>query len=181
MSSSPGSTGSANKEARRGKTRRRQLLFTAMALRPGLVFAEVVGSGFCPLTPSRRLHCLLHRRSRPTTRILAHLARTVRHARRRHRFAEANHASDATRGAARKRIGRRRIREAGAKYGLFDRRRHVAERCVSRVVELGSRKQAGVAVSRINRALSAKRSLSRVGELVSPQPAWLKRPLTRFA
>ena len=66
MSSSPGSTGSANKEARRGKTRRRQLLCTAMALRPGLVFAEVVGSAFCPLTPSRRLHCLLHRRSRPT-------------------------------------------------------------------------------------------------------------------
>jgi len=43
----------------------------------------------------------------------------------------------------------------------------------SRVVELGSRKQAGVAVSRINHALSAKRSLSRVVERGSPQPAWL--------
>jgi hypothetical protein len=61
-----------------------------------------------------------------------------------------NHASGATRGAARKRIGRREIHVAGAKNGLFDRRRHVAERCVSRVVELGSRKQAGVAVSRID-------------------------------
>jgi hypothetical protein len=40
-----------------------------------------------------------------------------------------------------KRIGRRGIREAGAKHGLFDRRRHVAERCVSRGVELGSRKE----------------------------------------
>ena len=66
MPSSPGSTGSANKEARRGKTRRRHLLCTAMALRPGLVFAEVVGYAFCPLAPSRRPHCLLHRRSRPT-------------------------------------------------------------------------------------------------------------------
>jgi len=41
--------------ARRGKTRRRRLLFTAMALGPGLVLAEGVGSGFCPLTLSRRL------------------------------------------------------------------------------------------------------------------------------
>jgi hypothetical protein len=34
------------------------------------------------------------------------------------------------------------VRSAGpqAKNGLFDRRRHVAERCVSRVVELGPRK-----------------------------------------
>jgi len=42
-------------EARRGKTRRRHLLFTAMALGPGVVLAEGVGSAFCPLTPSRRL------------------------------------------------------------------------------------------------------------------------------
>ena len=56
------------KEARRGKTRRRHLLLNAMALGPGLVLAEVVGSAFCPLTPSRRLHCLLYRCSRPTPR-----------------------------------------------------------------------------------------------------------------
>ena len=42
-------------EARRGKTRRQHLLFTAMALGPGLVLAEVAGSAFCPLTLSRRL------------------------------------------------------------------------------------------------------------------------------
>src|SRR6185436_18698752 len=42
-------------EARRGKTRRRHLLLTAMALGPGLVLAEGVGSAFCPLTLSRRL------------------------------------------------------------------------------------------------------------------------------
>ena len=71
---------------------------------------------------------------------------------------EANHASDATRGAARKRIGRRGIRGPGAKNGLFDRWRHLAERCVSRVVEPGSRKQPGVAVSQIDGALRAKRS-----------------------
>ena len=46
----PGAPVPQIKEARRGKTRRRQLLFTAMALRPGLVFAEGVGSAFCPLT-----------------------------------------------------------------------------------------------------------------------------------
>ena len=50
-----GSAGSANKEARRGKTRRQHLLFSAMALGPGLVLAEVVGSAFCPLPLSRRL------------------------------------------------------------------------------------------------------------------------------
>ena len=65
-------------------------------------------------------------------RFHAHLARTVCQARRRHQVAEVNHASDATRGAARKRIGRRGIREARAKNGLFDRRRHVAERCPPR-------------------------------------------------
>ena len=83
------------------------------------------------------------------TRLTARSAQTV-YARRRHQFAEVNHASDATRGAARKRIGRREIREAGAKHGLFDRWRHLAERCVFRVVELGSRKQPGVAVLRID-------------------------------
>ena len=49
------SAGSANKEARRGKTRRRHSLCTAMALGPGVVLAEVVGSAFCPLSLSRRL------------------------------------------------------------------------------------------------------------------------------
>ena len=127
----PGAPVPQTKEARRGKTRRRRLLFTAMALRPGLVFAEGVGSAFCPLTPSRRLHCLLHRRSRPAPLIVRTSAH-VGQARRRHRVAEVNHASDATPGAARKRIGRRGIREAGAKNGLFDRRRHVAERCPPR-------------------------------------------------
>ncbi len=58
---------SARKEARRGKTRRRQRWRSAMALGPGLVRAEVVGSVFCPLTLSRRLHCLLQRTSRPIT------------------------------------------------------------------------------------------------------------------
>ena len=37
---------------------------------------------------------------------------------------------------SRKRIGRRGIRVAGAKNKLLDRRRQVAGRCVSRVVEL---------------------------------------------
>jgi hypothetical protein len=41
------------------------LLFIAMALGPGLVLAVVAGSVFCPLTPSRRLHCLLRRYFRP--------------------------------------------------------------------------------------------------------------------
>src|SRR5688500_8854642 len=41
--------------ARRGKTCRRHLLLNAMALGPGLVLAEVAGSMFCPLSPSRRL------------------------------------------------------------------------------------------------------------------------------
>ena len=128
----PGAPVPQTKEGRRGKTRRRHLLFTAMALRPGLVFAEVVGSPFCPLTPSRRLHCLLHRRSRPTTRTVAHLARNVCMRDGNPGLLKLNRASDATRGAARKRIGRRGIREAGAKHGLFDRRRHVAERCPPR-------------------------------------------------
>ncbi len=56
---------------------------------------------------------------------------------------------------------------------LFDRRRHVAERCVSRVVELGSRKQPGDAVWRINRAPSAKHSLSRAACAASIQPLFL--------
>ena len=89
MSSSPGSTGSANKEGRRGKTRRRHRLCTAMALRPGLVFADVVGSAFCPLTPSRRLHCLLHRRSRPTEGVahqFLHTAHCAKCARKCHGF-----------------------------------------------------------------------------------------------
>ena len=84
-------------------------------------------------------------------------------ARRRHRVAEVNHASDATRGAAGNASEGVGSARPGAKNGLFDRWRHVAERCVSRVVELGSRKQAGVAVSRIDRALGAKRS---------PLPSW---------
>ena len=44
---------------------------TRLGLRGG------VGSAFCPLTPSRRLHCLLHRRSRPATRTVALLARKL--------------------------------------------------------------------------------------------------------
>ena len=42
-------------EVRRGKTRRRHLLLTAMALEAGSLLAEVAGSMFCPLTLSRRL------------------------------------------------------------------------------------------------------------------------------
>src|SRR5262245_33349253 len=42
-------------EARRGKSRRRRLLFTALALAPGLARAEEAGSVICPLAPSRRL------------------------------------------------------------------------------------------------------------------------------
>ena len=38
-----------------------------MALGPGVVLGEVAGSVFCPRSPSRRLHCLLHRHSRPLT------------------------------------------------------------------------------------------------------------------
>jgi hypothetical protein len=133
MASPPGSTGSANKEARRGKTRRRHLLCTAMALRPGLVFAEVAGSVFCPLTPSRRLRLFASpalpaadargrarlredmpprplatprrrtvspRVKRHVCALPSHLARIVRNARRRHRVAEVNHASDANHRAA---------------------------------------------------------------------------------
>ena len=55
------------REARRGKTRRRHFLLNVVALGPRLVLASVVGSAFCPLTPSRRLHCLLQRHSRPMT------------------------------------------------------------------------------------------------------------------
>ena len=72
-----------------------------MALRPGLVFAEGVGSAFCPLTPSRRLHCLL---PPPLPAGAAHPARLAPSRARRdgsaHWVAEVNHASDATRGAA---------------------------------------------------------------------------------
>ena len=57
--SPPGSTGSANKRSSARQNTSPTLLFTGMALRPGLVFAEGVGSAFCLLTPSRRLHCLL--------------------------------------------------------------------------------------------------------------------------
>ena len=67
----PGAPVPQTKEGRRGKTRRRQLLLNAMALRPGLVFAEGVGSAFCPLTLSRRLHCLRNRCSQPATRTVA--------------------------------------------------------------------------------------------------------------
>ena len=49
----------ANKRSSARQNTSPTLLFTGMALRPGLVFAEGVGSAFCPLTPSRRLHCLL--------------------------------------------------------------------------------------------------------------------------
>ena len=55
---------------------------------------------------------------------------------RRRRVAEANHRERRDVLRTWKRIGRREIRGPGAKYGLFDRRRHLAERCVSRVVEL---------------------------------------------
>src|SRR5688500_18930949 len=48
-------------EARRGKTCRRRLLLTAMALGPGLVLADVVGSMFCPLRHHADFYCLLHR------------------------------------------------------------------------------------------------------------------------
>ena len=166
----PGAPVPQTKEARRGKTRRRHLLFTAMALRPGLVFAEVVR--LCVLSTDalpHRLHCLLHRRSRPSPLILRASAQSGAGEHGVTGLLKVNDASDATRGTARKRIGRRGIREAGAKNGLFDRWRHVAERCVSRVVELGSRKQPGVAVLRIDDARSAKRSLSRVVELGSRQ------------
>ena len=62
------SAGSANKEARRGKTRRRHLFLSAMALGPGLVLAEEVGSAFCPLSLSRRLR-LFASPALPVTRV----------------------------------------------------------------------------------------------------------------
>ena len=86
-----------------------------MALRPGLVFAEVVGSVFCPLTLSRRLHCLLYRRSRPTPAHRAHAAQPGATVAGETGFLTRAIASDATRGVARKRIGRRAIRVATAK------------------------------------------------------------------
>ena len=67
--------------------------------------------------------------------------------RRRSRLAEVNHRERRDARRSRKRIRRREIRGATAKHGLFDRRRHLAGRCVSRVVELGLRKQACFAVS----------------------------------
>ena len=76
--SAPGSTGSANKGSRRGKTRRQHSLLSAMALGPGVVLAEVAGSVFCPRSPSRRLHCLLHRHSRRVTWVSAGPMRSVR-------------------------------------------------------------------------------------------------------
>jgi len=157
-----GSAGSANKEARRGKTRRRHLLFTAMALGPGLVLAEEVGSAFCPLSLSRRLR-LFASPALPVAHA-AHLALRSGPTARRRRVAEANHRERRDVLRTRKRIGRRGIRGPGAKYGLFDRRRHLAGRCVSRVVELvrGSNPASPCGGTR---ALCAKRSLSRVVEL----------------
>ncbi len=107
----PGSPVPQTREARRGKTRRRRLLFNAMALGPGLVLAEVVASVFCPLTPSRRLHCLLYRRSRPAPLT----ARIQRGSRRGDRLPAASHRERRDTRRSRKRIGRREIRMATAK------------------------------------------------------------------
>jgi hypothetical protein len=183
-------------EARRGKTRRQRLLFAAMALGPGLVLAEVVGSAFCPLTLSRRLRLFAppalpagdvpalalrqaptaqrrrvaeanHRERRDVLRTWKRIGRrAIRGSGAKHalvdrwrpvarrcslsasadhsgwggRLAEADHREQRDVLRTRKRIGRREIRGPGAKTPLLDRRRHVAERCVSRVVELGPRK-----------------------------------------
>ena len=57
---------------------------------------------------------------------------------------------------------------------LFDRRRHVAERCVSRVVELGSRKQPGRRASRGSTVRQVPRhSLSRAACAASIEPLFL--------
>ena len=68
------------------------------------------------------------RRARGSRRLAAQPG----HARLQHRFAAVNHASDATRGAAGNASEGGRSRGPGAKHGLFDRRRHVAERCPPR-------------------------------------------------
>ena len=127
------STDSANKEkppqrgcrvggpgARRGKTCRRHSLLHAMALGPGLVLAEVAGSMFCPLTPSRRLR-LFAPPARPAAAARqmssspAHFAPRQYHARRPGRFAAVNHRERRDAWRSRKRTGRRAIRVAGAK------------------------------------------------------------------
>jgi len=66
----------------------------------------------------------------------AHLAPSAVHSGWGGRLAEADHREQRDVLRTRKRIGRREIRGPGAKTPLLDRRRHVAERCVSRVVEL---------------------------------------------
>ncbi len=139
------------REARRGKTRHRRCLFTVMALRPGLAFAEVAGSAFCPSegvgsawpvrrtdsstvgdTPPRdALRGTRHAVACPCALSagLTHLASVGQtccgepsRATRRHRVA-----GNASEGVA-IRAGR------SAKHAtLLDRRRHTAERCVSRV------------------------------------------------
>jgi len=101
------------KEARPGKTRRRHLLLNAMALGPGLVLAEVVGSVFCPLTPSRRLHCLLYRRSQPTPLAMRTSAGPSISSRG-ETIPEANHRERRDVPRSRKRIGRRVRRVATA-------------------------------------------------------------------
>ena len=81
-----------------------------MALGPGMVLAEGVGSAFCPLSLSRRLR-LFASPALPVSHA-AHVARRHAHTARRRRVAEANHRERRDVLRTRKRIGRRAIRVA---------------------------------------------------------------------
>jgi len=134
------STGSANKEARRGKTRRRHLLFTAMALGPGLVLAEGVGSAFCPLSLSRRLRLFA-----PPALPDGDAPTRVRQQRGESGLLERTIASDATYAVAGNRIASRGTAASWAK-GLALRTRPRGDRCGFPHRRAGSRKQPCFAV-----------------------------------